>query len=84
MPCMKLQIEIELGESVPQVFDLPSRDEAARILRHLADNLDSLWSLEYVRYLHRRRIHTPPPAWIVKDVNGKAVGHARIISETQS
>ena len=81
---MKLQIEIDLDESIPRAFDQPSQDEAARILRHLADNLDSLWSLEYLRYLHRREIHAPPPAWIVKDVNRKAVGHAQIKSGIDS
>jgi len=81
---VKLQIEIELGEPFQEVFDLPARDEAACILRHLADDLESLWTIEYLRYLHRREIKTPPPPWIVKDVKGKAVGHAQIISETHS
>lgn len=78
---MKLQIEIELGERYQRVFDIPARDEAARILHHLADDLESLWGLEYLRYLHRGKIKTPPPPWVLKDINGKAVGHARIIPE---
>jgi hypothetical protein len=79
---MKLQIEIELGDApIFRVIEPSIRDETAGILRHLADNLENLWTVEYLRFLHRREKRTPPSPWVVKDVNGNAVGHAHIAWE---
>ena len=79
---MKLQIEIELGDTkIFRVIEPSILNETAAILRHLADNLESFWTVEYLRFLHRREKKTPTAPWVVKDVNGNAVGQAYIAWE---